>query len=188
MEKRISTRELAAVKRTAMNVAPIVAKKNKAKAMIEKWTEEYNVQEAALAGYESGLMAQLGLRTEQVVTKVVEPTGKLDKNGKEIKQTKYILTENVRYDSEKNEYIVTIKEEGDKEVAPVKDENDNEGAPCDCKECTYEEPVEDIPEEIAKDLDDMDAVNVTDAPVEVEQEEQEEHAQPEVTFEEQFAF
>ena len=31
----------------------------------------------------------------------------------------------------------------------------------------------------------MDAANVTDAPVEVEQEE---HAQPEVTFEEQFAF
>ena len=174
MEKRISTRELAAVKRTAMNVAPIVAKKNKAKAMIEKWTEEYNVQEAALAGYESGLMAQLGLRTEQVVTKVVEPTGKLDKNGKEIKQTKYILTDNVRYDSEKNEYIVTIK-----------DENDNEDTPCDCKECACEEPAEDIPEEIAKDLDDMDAVNVTDTPAEVEQEE---HAQPEVTFEEQFAF
>lgn len=174
MEKRISTRELAAVKRTAMNVAPIVAKKNKAKAMIEKWTEEYNVQEAALAGYESGLMAQLGLRTEQVVTKVVEPTGKLDKNGREIKQTKYILTDNVRYDSEKNEYIVTIN-----------DENDNEGTPCDCNECACEEPVEDIPEEIAKDMDDMDAVNVTDAPVEVEQEE---HAQPEVTFEEQFAF
>ena len=82
MEKRISTRELAAVKRTAMNVAPIVAKKNKAKSMIEKWTEEYNVQESALAGYESGLMAQLGLRTEQVVTKVVESTGKFDKNGK----------------------------------------------------------------------------------------------------------
>lgn len=174
MEKRISTRELAAVKRTAMNVAPIVAKKNKAKAMIEKWTEEYNVQEAALAGYESGLMAQLGLRTEQVVTKVVEPTGKLDKNGREIKQTKYILTKNVRYDSDKNEYIVTIN-----------DENDNEGTPCDCNECSCEEPAEDIPEEIAKDLDDMDAANVTDAPVEVEQEE---HAQPEVTFEEQFAF
>lgn len=133
MEKRISTRELAAVKRTAMNVAPIVAKKNKAKAMIEKWTEEYNIQEAALAGYESGLMAQLGLRTEQVVTKVVENTGKLDKNGKEIKQTKYVLTDNVRYDSDKNEYIVIIP-----------DENDNEGAPCDCAEMpdTVDEPVE----------------------------------------------
>ena len=123
MEKRISTRELAAVKRTAMNVAPIVAKKNKAKAMIEKWTEEYNIQEAALKGYESGLMAQLGLRTEQVVTKVVENTGKLDKNGKEIKQTKYVLNDNVKYDSDKNEYIVTIV-----------DENDNESAPCECGE------------------------------------------------------
>ena len=108
MEKRISTRELAAVKRTAMNVAPIVAKKNKAKSMIEKWTEEYNVQESALAGYESGLMAQLGLRTEQVVTKVVESTGKVDKNGKEIKTTKYVINDNVRFDSEKGEYIVTL--------------------------------------------------------------------------------
>lgn len=138
MEKRISTRELAAVKRTAMNVAPIVAKKNKAKAMIEKWTEEYNIQETALKGYESGLMAQLGLRTEQVVTKVVESTGKLDKNGKEIKQTKYVLNDNVKYDSEKNEYIVTIN-----------DENDNESSPCDCEaQCDCKnEPVEMVQEE-----------------------------------------
>lgn len=132
MEKRISTRELAAVKRTAMNVAPIVAKKNKAKAMIDKWTEEYNIQEAALKGYESGLMAQLGLRTEQVVTKVVENTGKMDKNGKEIKQTKYVLNDNVKYDSEKNEYVVTIN-----------DENDNESAPI---ENTVEEPVQKVEE------------------------------------------
>lgn len=136
MEKRISTRELAAVKRTAMNVAPIVAKKNKAKAMIDKWTEEYNIQEAALKGYESGLMAQLGLRTEQVVTKVVENTGKMDKNGKEIKQTKYVLNDNVRYDSEKNEYVVTIADEGDKEVAPI--------------ENTAEEPVQEV-EEVQED-------------------------------------
>jgi len=119
MEKRISTRELAAVKYTAKIVAPIVAKKNKAKAMIDKWTKEYNTQKTALEGYESGLIAQLGLRTEQVVTRVIEPTGKFDKNGKEVKQTKYVLTDNVRYDSEKNEYIVTIKDEGDKEVAPA---------------------------------------------------------------------
>lgn len=136
MEKRISTRELAAVKRTAMNVAPIVAKKNKAKAMIDKWTEEYNIQEAALKGYESGLMAQLGLRTEQVVTKVVENTGKMDKNGKELKQTKYVLNDNVRYDSEKNEYVVTIADEGDMEVAPI--------------ENTAEEPVQEV-EEVQED-------------------------------------
>ena len=132
MEKRISTRELAAVKRTAMNVAPIVAKKNKAKAMIDKWTEEYNIQEAALKGYESGLMAQLGLRTEQVVTKVVENTGKMDKNGKEIKQTKYVLNDNVKYDSEKNEYVVTIADEDDMEGAPI--------------ENTVEEPVQKVEE------------------------------------------
>jgi len=173
MEKRISTRELAAVKYTAKIVAPIVVKKNKAKAMIEKWTKEYNTQEAALTGYESGLIAQLGLRTEQVVTRVIEPTGKFDKNGKEIKQTKYVLTDNVRYDSENNEYVVTIADEGDKEVAPVECENDNEGTPCDAAE---EPEVEH--EEVVEEPEEEPEIPV----VEVNQPEQE------PAFEEQFSF
>lgn len=172
MEKRISTRELAAVKYTAKIVAPIVIKKNKAKAMIDKWTKEYNTQEAVLSGYESGLMAQLGLRTEQVVTRVIEPTGKFDKNGKELKQTKYVLTDNVRYDSDNNEYIVTIKDEGDKEVAPVEC-NDNEGAPCD----NAEENVTgtDVPEIVEPEP--------VEEPVEEESEAEE---QPAEAFEEMF--
>ena len=176
MEKRISTRELAAVKRTAMNVAPIVAKKNKAKAMIQKWTDEYNTQEAALAGYESGLMAQLGLRTEQVVTKVVEPTGKLDKNGKEIKQTKYVLTDNVRYDSDKNEYIVTIK-----------DENDNEGAPCDCGACNCEQVADEL-DSIMADIAEVTAVPAVTEEAPAAPEEVEESHETEDKFEEQFMF
>lgn len=144
MEKRISTRDLAAIKRTAMNVAPIMAKRNKAKEMIEKYTEEYNQHEKTILNYESGIIAQTGLRTEQVVTKVTEPTGKLDKNGKEVKQTKYIINPNVRFDAETSEYVVTVKDETDNESAPVA-EDDKEVAP-------VEQPVMDEPvaEEVAE--------------------------------------
>lgn len=144
MEKRISTRDLAAIKRTAMNVAPIMAKRNKAKEMIEKYTEEYNQHEKTILNYESGIIAQTGLRTEQVVTKVTEPTGKFDKNGKEVKQTKYIINPNVRFDSETSEYVVTVKDENDNESAPVA-EDDKEVAP-------VEQPVMDEPvaEEVAE--------------------------------------
>ena len=138
MEKRISTRDLAAIKRTAMNVAPIMAKRNKAKEMIEKYTEEYNQHEKTILNYESGIIAQTGLRTEQVVSKVTEPTGKLDKNGKEVKQTKYVINPNVHFDTETSEYVVTVKDENDNESAPVA-EGDKEVAPVE--QPVMEEPV-----------------------------------------------
>lgn len=171
-----------------MNVYPDIEKREKTKRAIEKLTEEYQKLNESIELDEAGILKKYGVHCEQVFSKVFEPTGKFYASGKEKMQSKYVLADNVRYDSDNNEYIVTINDEGDMEVAPIKDENNNEGTPCDCEECTCEEPAEDIPEEIAKDLDDMDAVNATDGPVEVEQEEQEEHAQPEVTFEEQFAF
>lgn len=149
MEKRISTRDLAAIKRTAMNVAPTMAKRNKAKEMIEKYTEEYNQHEKTILKYESGIIAQTGLRTEQVVTKVTEPTGKLDKNGKEVKQTKYIINPNVRFDSETSEYVVTIEDENDNEGAPVA-EGDMEVAPANENPVVEEqqEEVAEQPEEV----------------------------------------
>ena len=147
MEKRISTRDLAAIKRTAMNVAPIMAKRNKAKEMIEKYTEEYNQHEKTILNYESGIIAQTGLRTEQVVTKVTEPTGKFDKNGKEMKQTKYVINPNVHFDTETSEYVVTVKDENDNESAPVA-EGDMEGAPV--AESPMEEPMMEQQEEVVE--------------------------------------
>lgn len=144
MEKRISTRELAAIKRIAMNVNPLVVKKNKAKEKIDQWTKEHEALDRDIKAYESGIISQLGLRTEQVVTKVVEPTGKTDKNGKEVKQTKYVINPNVRFDSETGEYVVTVKDEANNESAPVA-EGDMEVAP-------VEQPVIDEPvaEEVAE--------------------------------------
>jgi len=160
MEKRISTRELAAIKRIAMNVNPLVVKKNKAKEKIDQWTKEYEALDKDIKAYESGIIAQLGLRTEQVVTKVVEPTGKTDKNGKEVKATKYIINPNVRFDSNTSEYVVTIKDENDKEVAPV---NEN--------------PVQEVVEQAVDECADP-----------VIEEQQEVAEQPEEVLEESFQF
>lgn len=137
-----------------MNVNPDMAKREKARLNIEKWTEEYNKADASIKADEAGIMLKYGVRCEDVFTKVSEPTGKFNENGKEQKQTKYILTDNVRYDSDSNEYVVTIA-----------DENDNESAPVE--EVTAEQPVEELPEE----LNDLTAQAVESEPAEVMQEE-----------------
>jgi len=167
MEKRISTRELAAIKRIAMNVNPLVVKKNKAKEKIDQWTKEYEALDRDIKAYESGIIAQLGLRTEQVVTKVVEPTGKTDKNGKEVKATKYIINPNVRFDSETSEYVVTIEDENDSEGTPVA-EGDKEVAPVN------ENPVQQTVDECINPV--------------VEEQQEETVEQPEEVFEETFQF
>lgn len=149
MEKRISTTQLRVAKRVASIVAGNLAKRKKAEQQIKKWTDEFNRQENIILNYEAGLMADVGLRSEQIVTRVIEPTGKFDKNGKELKQTKYIINDNVRFDSDTKEYVVTINDDGDKEVAPVKDENDNESMPVE----TTEQVVEELAEESVTELE-----------------------------------
>jgi len=165
MEKRISTTQLRAAKRVATTVEANLAKRKKAEAQIKKWTDEFNHQENVIRNYEAGLIADIGLRSEQIVTKVLEPTGKFYKNGRELKRPKYIINDNVRFDSDTKEYVVTINDEGNKEVAPVKDENDNEGAPVE--DVTAEQPVEELPEE----LNDLTAQAVESEPAEAMQEE-----------------
>lgn len=148
-----------------MNVNPDMAKREKARLNIEKWTEEYNKADASIKADEAGIMLKHGVRCEDVFTKVSEPTGKFNENGKEQKQTKYILTDNVRYDSDSNEYVVTIADEGDMEGTPIKDENDNEGAPVEA--VTAEQPAEELP----KELNDLTAQAVESEPAEAMQEE-----------------
>lgn len=123
MEKQISSKELAAIKRTAITVSGHLVKREKAKSNIEKWTKEYKTHENTILNYESGLIAELGLRSEQVVHRIVEEKVK---DGKTIKTAKYVLNDNVRYDDELNKYIVTIPE-------GVAEE------PCACETCQCEE-------------------------------------------------
>lgn len=177
MEKRISRKDLASIRRIAQNVYPDIEKREKTKRMIDKLTEDYQKIDESIKSDEAGILKKYGIRCEQVFSKVSEPTGKFYDNGKEKRQTKYVLTDNVRYDSDKNEYIVTINDEGDKEVAPVKDENDNEGAPV---EAVAEEPVE-VADQVVDEL-----VEESVAELEVKEPEVVEE-QPVENFEEMFA-
>jgi CHAT domain-containing protein len=109
---------LATIKRTAMNVNPMVTKKNKLKAKIAELNEEYSQLELMQEQYESSIRTLTGgYSTEDLVDKVVEPTNSVDKNGNVIKITKYVFkypdtiippVENEKEDS--TEYYNVIKE------------------------------------------------------------------------------
>lgn len=87
--KTISIRQFAAVKRVAQNVNFAVTKKNKIAAEISKLKNEYDTLMAEIQSHEMGVMALTGYTSEELVTKVVEDTGKVDKEGRPIKVTKW---------------------------------------------------------------------------------------------------
>lgn len=116
MNTRVLTvRQMAAIKRVAMNVNPLVVKKNKIAAKISELNKEYNDLTEEIQGYEMGVMKLTdGLMSEDIVTKKVEDTGKVDKDGKPIKKTVYEPKEGVlTFNAEANayEFCVTGKSE-----------------------------------------------------------------------------
>ena len=87
---KLSVRQFATVKRVAQNVNPLVVKKNKIAAKINELNAEYNALVDEIAGHEMGIKALTeGFTSEDLIIKIVEDTGKVDKNGKPIKVTKY---------------------------------------------------------------------------------------------------
>lgn len=90
--KKFSKFEIATIKRTAQSVNPMVTKKNKIKAQIDELSKEYTELDNLQESYESAIKAMTGgYGTEDLIDKVVEESGSLDKNGKPIKVTKYVL-------------------------------------------------------------------------------------------------
>lgn len=90
--KELSKFEIAAIKRTAQNVNAMVTKKTKLKEKIDALQAEYNQIEEAQEQFEAPIRKMTGgYGTEDLVVKVIEDTGKLDKDGKPIKPTKYFL-------------------------------------------------------------------------------------------------
>lgn len=92
MEKKKFTKfEIATIKRTAMNVNPMVTKKTKIAEKIAELQEEYNRLEVMQEQYEASIRTMTGgYGTEDLIDKVIEDTGKVDKDGKPVKITKYI--------------------------------------------------------------------------------------------------
>ena len=62
-----------------------------------------------ISALEAGIKSIIGFRTEELVKKVIEPG--TDKNGKEIKTTKYVPTDIVTYDKDKKQYVITTPDE-----------------------------------------------------------------------------
>lgn len=90
--KELSKFEIAAIKRTAQNVNAMVTKKTKLKEKIDALQAEYDQIEEAQEQFEAPIKKMTGgYGTEDLVEKVIEDTGKLDKNGKTMKLAKYVL-------------------------------------------------------------------------------------------------
>lgn len=120
MNKTLTVRQFAGVKRIAQNVNPLVVKKNKIAAKIDELNAEYNALTKEIEGHEMGVKALTGgLTSEDLVVKKVEDTGKVDKNGCPIKVTKYEpKTGVVVFNEEANVYEIHVEEPTIDNVAP----------------------------------------------------------------------
>lgn len=105
--RTLTIRQFAAVKRVAQNVNYAVTKRHKVAEQISKLNEEYNALTEEIEGHEAGIVRLTGFTSEELVAKVVENTGKADKDGKPIKVTKYEPREDrVRFNEEKKVYEI----------------------------------------------------------------------------------
>lgn len=130
MNKTLTIRQFASVKRIAQNVNPLVVKKNKIAAKIDELNAEYNALTEEIEGHEMGIKALTGgLTSEDLVVKKVEDTGKVDKDGKPIKVTKYEpKAGTVVFNEEANVYEIHVEEPAIDNVAP-ETVDDTEKAP-----------------------------------------------------------
>ena len=128
--KEITTRQMAMIKRIAMNVNPLVVKKNKLISKINDLTVEIAEINDAIEGNEMGIKAITGgLSSETLITKTVTDSGKVDKNGNPIKVTKYEPnTDWVKWNEDKKVYTLeepTVEEEPIVEGANTENSTDN---------------------------------------------------------------
>lgn len=91
-KKEFSKFFTASLKRTAQNVYPLVRRKNKLLDEIAERQAELESIEQQIAGYQIPIKeATGGFTTEDLVKREVIDTGKVDKDGRPIKQTVYSL-------------------------------------------------------------------------------------------------
>ena len=149
MEKRISFQQFQQAKSVAKSITPFVIKKNKIQAEIDGLNDEFmrkgeeklaKLKEALkqemakkreslekekqelednIALYESGIFHTFGVHVTNIVKRVVEPTGKTDKEGHPIKKTDYLPTDIVSYDEQTKQYVITLPDEEEPIVPPT---------------------------------------------------------------------
>ena len=88
--KTFTTREIAQIKRTAQNVAPIVAKRERVYAKIKSLYTELETLDAQIDAWETAVKAMTnGFTTNDLVDRVVNETTTAD--GKVVKTVTYVL-------------------------------------------------------------------------------------------------
>lgn len=91
MEKKFKSFEIAALKTTAKAVNTLVTKKNKLIKQLNKIQKDIEENQTFIDKWEFPIKDTFGYSTEELVDKVVEDTGKVDKDNRPIKVTKYVL-------------------------------------------------------------------------------------------------
>lgn len=102
----LSTRKWATIKKTAQIVQPNVAKKQRLEAQIANLQNQLAEANAAIAEWDGAIVRMTGYSSEQLIKRVVEPSGKVDANGKPLTITKWVPTEIVSFNEETNTYII----------------------------------------------------------------------------------
>lgn len=134
MEKRIQFFHFQSVKAVAKAIDPhlrtLEALKKKTLALKEEYDEkqakllkemdkkaaeikqEYDACKTQIDALEAGVLQVTGFHVNDLVKKVIEPTGKTDpKTGKALKTTKYVPTDIVSYDETSKEFIISSPDE-----------------------------------------------------------------------------
>lgn len=109
MEKRISYSQFQSVKSVAKACDPLMVKRNKLKAKLDAIQLEYDSLNSQVSALEAGILQIIGFHVDELVKKVIETSQ--DKNGKEVKVTKYIPTDMVTYDKDNKQYVISTPEE-----------------------------------------------------------------------------
>ena len=102
----LSTRKWATIKKTAQIVQPNVAKKQRLEAQIADLQNQLAEANAAIAEWDGAIVRMTGYSSEQLIKRVVEPSGKVDVNSKPLTITKWIPTELVSFNAETNTYVI----------------------------------------------------------------------------------
>ena len=106
MEKKISYSQFQSVKSVAKACDPLIVKRNKIKAKLDVLQQEYDDLNGQVSALEAGILQIIGFHVEELVHKVIETSQ--DKNGKEVKTTKYLPTDIVSYDKDAKQYIINV--------------------------------------------------------------------------------
>lgn len=136
MEKRIKYSQFQQVKNAAKMIDPLKRKMAPLKKKVEALVTELKGYQTQIDALEAGIVQVIGFHVDDLVRKVIEPTGKTDANGKPIMQTKYIPTGIVSYDEQHKEFVVTTPDDtnenlgnADLTAAPIPEDSENAEVP-----------------------------------------------------------